>query len=77
MPAVGERAPQFFTIPAGTRSRPCTTCDEPIFMVMQPSGKYLPVSCDWDGAYEPTARESGEGISHFVTCPGRDVHRRR
>lgn len=77
MPTQRERPPQWFVIPAGARARPCTTCDEPIFFVKQPSGKTLPVSCDWDGAFVPTAHEEGMGIAHFVTCPGRDVHRRR
>jgi len=41
----------------------------------------MPVDCDVDGGHAPFAegriREDGQGVSHFVTCPGAAQFRRR
>lgn len=70
------RTPQFFDVPAGTRAAQCRSCKAVIYWIELPSGKRMPVDCDVDGAYEPTEREDGSGVSHFATCPDAAHHRR-
>jgi len=68
-------APQFFTIPKGTRQAQCRSCLAEIYWITTPRGKKMPVSVDADGAYCPTNTDDGAGPSHFVDCPNRDQYR--
>jgi hypothetical protein len=65
---VTTKPPTFYPIPAGTPERGCQACDEPMFFIETPRGARMPVSCDIDGAYPPTATSAGQGISHYITC---------
>lgn len=71
-----ERAPTFFDIPAGTPPSECRSCRQLVYWIRTALDRPMPVSVDVDGAYDPTATEAGQGISHFVDCPNRDQHRR-
>lgn len=58
-----------YTVPAGTREATCRGCDAPIYWITNEHDKKVPIDCDAEGAYAPTAREDGAGVSHFTTCP--------
>jgi hypothetical protein len=62
--------PKFYDVPAETRPSECRgkTCRGEIYWVKS-GEKSLPVDCDVDEGYEPTAREIGRSVSHFTTCP--------
>lgn len=66
------RAPQFFTVPPGTKASQCRSCRATIYWIELPSGKRMPVDCDVDGGQKPDASSltpDGTGVSHFATCP--------
>lgn len=58
----------WYTVPKGEPARDCKSCGAEIYWTTNANGKRLPIDCDADGAYPPTAREDGYGISHFRTC---------
>lgn len=67
------RAPQLFTIPAGTPERPCRghSCRESVYDVKMPSGKVAPIHVNRELHIEcapPTLTLDGRGISHFIDC---------
>ncbi len=62
------KPPTWYEIPAGTRAAECRACSEPMFFVETARGSRVPVSCDVDGAFPPSDREGGRGVSHFATC---------
>jgi hypothetical protein len=51
-----------FPVPAGTKRSSCRTCSAPVFWIVTPRGKRMPV-------------DPG-GVSHFETCAQADEHRR-
>lgn len=61
--------PKFYEVPAGTRPSECRgqNCKAEIYWIKN-GEKSLPIDCDVDGGWEPTAREAGNGVSHFTTC---------
>jgi hypothetical protein len=65
-------------VPAGTQPGECrsTNCRATIYWVLTGNGKRMPVDCDVPGGAEPTARESGQGVSHFATCADANRFRR-
>jgi hypothetical protein len=84
--APAPREPQFFGVPVGTRSRPCTAgCGATIYMIVTKRGRWMPVNCDIEGGRRPRVyddanglrkTEPGAGISHFVDCPKANQFRR-
>lgn len=69
--------PEMIVIPKGARPHECRFCPEVFYWSKHPStGKPVPVSCDLDGAQEPTREADGLGVNHFITCPGRDQARK-
>lgn len=79
------RPPQFFDVPAGTRAAQCSSCRATVYWIVTLAGKRMPVDCDIEGGYVPDGdwngggqalSPQGRGVSHFVTCPNRDQHRR-
>lgn len=69
--------------------RRCRTCDAPIIWARTPGGKAIPVDSEprpdgnlvleFNGEEGVTARyvsEGGTHVSHFVTCPDADTHRK-
>lgn len=70
-----------FTVPAGTRSSPCRSCQKPCYWITTAKGKAMLVDCRPDavrypGCFMPTDQTDGTGISHFANCPNADKHRR-
>lgn len=68
------RAPQLFTIPAGSIARPCRgrTCRESVYDVKMPTGRIAPIHVNralHPECSAPTAEIHGRGISHFIDCP--------
>jgi hypothetical protein len=63
------RAATTFRVPAGTRESTCRGCDASIYWIVNANDKKVPIDCDADGCFPPTAREEGLGVSHFPTCP--------
>jgi hypothetical protein len=68
------RPPQLFTIPAGTRERPCRgrTCRESVYDVRMPSDKVAPIHVNprlHPECRAPSDAYPGLGISHFIDCP--------
>lgn len=51
-----------FAIPDGTPKKECRSCRAPIFWILTPAGKPMPVDPD--------------GKSHFATCPDASKHRK-
>lgn len=79
-----SRAPQYFTVPAGTERAECRSCHAPVYWIVTDSGKRMPVDCEVEGATRPFkgvpgdgGEREGKGISHFATCPNAAQHRRR
>lgn len=58
-----SKPPQVFEIPEGTPMATCSSCRANVRWITTANGKKMP--CDDDG------------VSHFVTCPNRDQHRKR
>jgi hypothetical protein len=56
-------------VPPGTRESECRSCHAPIYWVRTKNDKNMPVDCEVDGAYAPSDRDPGQGVSHFGTCP--------
>lgn len=67
----------WFDVPAGTPPASCRSCDEEVYWITTTHGKRMPVDCTIDGAYAPTDRANGHGVSHFATCPEADKWRTR
>lgn len=65
----------FFTVPRGTSPAKCRYCPAVIYMVRQPSGRFMPVDCNTTDGWPPL-HVAGRGVSHFSTCPGADTARR-
>jgi hypothetical protein len=57
-----------YPVPKGTREAACRGCSAPIYWVLTLTNKKMPVDCEADGCFPPTAREEGLGVSHFTTC---------
>lgn len=72
-----ERPPQFFAIPADTREAECRSCGQAIYWIRTANDRPMPCSIEHEGAYAPTEREPGSGISHFIDCPHANQHRKR
>lgn len=70
------KAPQWLEIPAGTQPARCRSCDQVVYWITTATGKKMPVSVEEFGAFAPTARDPGHGISHFADCPYANAHRR-
>ena len=79
------KAPQFFTVPAGTPARECQGCRATIYWIETEAGKRMPVSCDVEGGVRPqrvggslggVERVPGIGVSHFTNCPMAGAFRR-
>lgn len=70
------RPPKFFTIPAGTHPSHCKSCHQVVYWITTASDRPMPVSVEYTGAFPPQMTRDGSGISHFVDCPERDLHRR-
>lgn len=51
-----------YPIPPSEPQRACRSCTKPIYWIVTPAGKRMPVDPD--------------GVSHFVTCEHRDQHRK-
>lgn len=68
--------PVWFEIPAGTREARCRSCDQVAYWIKTKNDKPMLVSVDAPGAFAPTDREDGSGISHFADCPYANQHRR-
>lgn len=78
------RAPQYFDVPAGTPRAECRSCHAPVYWIATAAGKRMPVDCAVDGGANPFkgvpgdgGERDGKGVSHFVTCPNADLHRKR
>lgn len=65
----------WFAVPAGTRPSSCRSCEEEVYWITTKHDKKMPVDCTVEGAYTPTDRDEGQGVSHFATCPQRDQWR--
>lgn len=76
--SAATKAPKLFPIPAGAVPTKCKSCPEQIYFVEQPSGSTMPVEVrgDVDGSLHPSTSTPGMGISHFIRCPGANIHRR-
>jgi len=72
-----QRGPNWFAIPKGTAEARCRSCQQVVYWIETRSGKRMPVSVKYPGAFPPSNREDGTGISHFVDCPNAKMHRRR
>lgn len=66
----------WFTVPPATPAQKCRACPKMIYFVRTARGSTMPVDCGVPGGVAPTATESGEGVSHFATCPNADRFRR-
>jgi hypothetical protein len=75
--AAAPRGP-FFVVPAGTRASECRSrnCRAEVYWIVTDNNRRMPVDCDVPGGSEPTAREPGQGVSHFATCADADNFRR-
>lgn len=69
------RAPQFYTVPAGTPSTRCKgpTCQATIFFITSPrSGRPLPIHCDVDGGRRPSMTNDRSQLDAFDG--GAEIH---
>jgi len=66
----------WYTIPAGTKPRPCrgSSCEAMIFDIPSEKtpGAKIPLSIEPEGAYAPTSTDTGSGVNHFQDCPDAD-----
>lgn len=69
-------AAQFFAVPAGTPIASCRSCGRTIYWIVTGSGKRMPIDCTVPGAAAPTAKDGGQGVSHFATCPDANTWRK-
>ena len=71
--------PGVYIVPRGTRAKRCDgkNCDTMLYFVRTPHDRIVPVDCEGDGLYDPTADRDGLGQSHFKTCTEPDRFSRR
>jgi hypothetical protein len=67
----------YFTVPAGSKERPCQGCAKPIYWIVTEKGHKMPVDCRADERCRvATDAMAGSGLSHFATCPKADRFRK-
>lgn len=58
-----------WTVPADAEETLCGKCRQPIYFVLTPNHKRMPVDCEAPECRAPTLGFDGHGVSHFETCP--------
>jgi len=74
-PEKPKRAPQFFTVPAGTPAKQCKseTCAKVIYWITTKAGRRMPVDCDVEGGVRPTPIYDPRQLDAFK-APGQVTH---
>ena len=76
------KAPQWFTVPAGTPASECRGCKATVYWIVTENDRRMPVNCDVPGGVRPVrfggdaAKDKGRGLSHFADCPNANRFRR-
>jgi hypothetical protein len=88
-PARQPAPPAMYDVPAGTISTRCSahkrggTCAAEVYWISynRPAVKgsvtvRQPIDCSGAGGFPPTATQKGRGVSHYTTCPDRDLFKK-
>ena len=63
------RAPQLFTVPAGTPAATCRSCRKQVWWITTQTGRRLPIDCRTEHGILPRDTHDGRGVAHSATCP--------